>query len=243
MDEWAAAEAELNRQPESLVDVEPTPIRVNTTQPPLRTVETAFLSSTAGLLWLASYYLSLVPWMRVLFPLPIAMVFMRWGQRAAWMAALVTGLLLSVLMGPFLSLLFLLPYGLLGVHFGAMWTRRVGWPLAIGTGSLLSTLSFFFRVWLLSVFLGEDLWIYLTSRIADLLKWLLTLPVNLGWLGVGVLSQINLTMVQIFTVFFLLLSDVVYLFTVHLVAWLLLERLGNPIPPPPRWVQVLLDEE
>jgi uncharacterized protein YybS (DUF2232 family) len=33
----------------------------------------------------------------------------------------------------------------------------------------------------------------------------------------------------------------VYLFVVHLVALLLLDRLGNPIPRPPEWVQVLLD--
>jgi uncharacterized protein YybS (DUF2232 family) len=39
-----------------------------------------------------------------------------------------------------------------------------------------------------------------------------------------------------------LCSDFIYLFTVHLAAWLLLERLGNPIPNPPRWVQVLMDD-
>jgi uncharacterized protein YybS (DUF2232 family) len=39
-----------------------------------------------------------------------------------------------------------------------------------------------------------------------------------------------------------LLSNAVYLFTVHLVAWLLLERLGVRLPEPPGWVQSLLDD-
>ena len=160
-------EAELNETPEAVAD--PTPLRVNTTPAPLSLVETAFLASTASLLWLASYYLSLVPWMRILFPAPIALVYLRWGQRAAWMCTLVTGLLLSILMGPYLSLLFLVPYGLLGVQLGALWKRQAPWMVSISIGTLIATISFFFRVWLLSLFLGEDLWVYLTDRIADLL--------------------------------------------------------------------------
>jgi len=211
--------------------------------PTLVLVETAFLASTASLLWLSSYYLSLVPWMRILFPLPIALVYLRWGNRASWMSCLVTGLLLSVLMGPYLSMLFIVPYGLLGVQLGALWYRRVGWGVSIPLGMLLSTLGFFFRVWVLSVFLGEDLWVYLTARISDFLEWVLSMLVGWGILGVGALGQVNVTVVQIFAVGMVLFSDLVYLFTIHLAAWLLLDRLGNPIPDPPRWVQVLLEEE
>ncbi len=216
---------------------------INSTKPPLVMVETAFLASTASLMWLASYYLSLVPWMRILFPAPIALVYLRWGKRAAWMATVVTGLLLSVLMGPYLSVLFLVPYGLLGVQLGAMWKRGSGWGASIATGTLLSTLGFFFRLWLLSVFLDQDVWVYITGRITDLMQWVLSRLVDWGLLGVGVLGSIDLTVVQIVTIGLIMVSDVVYLFTVHLAAWLLLERLGNPIPEPPRWVKVLLDEE
>ncbi|HEY9624791.1 MAG TPA: DUF2232 domain-containing protein [Crinalium sp.] len=211
--------------------------------PALVMVETAFLASTASLLWLASYYLSLVPWMRIIFPLPIALVYLRWNTRAAWMSALTTGLLLSVLMGPYLSLLFIVPYGLLGVQLGAMWKRRSRWFASISVGTLISTFGFFFRIWLLSIFLDEDLWVYLTSRIADLVEWFLTRLVDWGWLGVGMLGQVDLSIVQIVTVGVVLLSDFIYLFTIHLAGWLLLERVGNPIPEPPHWVQVLLEEE
>lgn len=216
---------------------------VRTATPPLVMVETAFLASTASLLWLVSYYLSIGPWMRILFPLPIALVYLRWGNRAAWMSALVSGLLLSVLMGPYLSLLFFVPYGLLGVQLGAMWNRRAPWFPSISTGTLIATFGFFFRVWLLSIFLGEDLWAYLTSRIADFIQWFLSRLVDWGVLGLDALGQTNLTTIQLATVAIVLCSDLTYLFTVHLAAWLLLDRLGNPIPEPPEWVQVLLDEE
>ncbi|NJO80202.1 MAG: DUF2232 domain-containing protein [Cyanobacteria bacterium RM1_2_2] len=214
-----------------------------TTAPPLAMVETAFLASTASLLWLVSYYLSVGPWMRILFPIPIALVYLRWGLRASWMAAITCGLLLSVLMGPYLSLLFFIPYALLGVQLGAMWKRRLPWLPSISIGTLIATFGFFTRMWILSVFVGEDLWNYVTNRIADLLQWVLTKLVDWGLLGFEVLGQTNLTGVQIATVGMILCSDFVYVFTIHLAAWLLLERLGNPIPDPPRWVQVLMEEE
>jgi uncharacterized protein YybS (DUF2232 family) len=211
--------------------------------PPLTLVETAFFASTASLMWLVSYYLSIGPWMRILFPIPIALAYLRWGHRAAWMSAITSGLLLSVLMGPYLSLLFCVPYALLGVQLGMMWKRRSPWLHSIGTGTLISSFGFFFRMSLLSVFLGEDLWAYLNNRIADFIQWFLAKLVDWGWLGLEALGQTNLTAVQVVTVLLVLCSDLVYLFTVHLAAWLLLERLGNTIPEPPQWVKVLLEEE
>jgi len=220
-----------------------TPLLVKTHPSSLILVETAFLASAASLLWLASYYLSLVPWLRILFPAPIALVYLRWGNRAGWMAMITAGLLLSVLMGPYLSLLFILPYGLLGVQLGALWRRRSPWLFSISMGTLIATFGFFFRVWILSIFLDEDLWAYITNRIADFIEWLLTWFVNRGILGIGVLGQTDLTVVQLVTILVVFLSDFVYLFTVHLAAWLLLERLGNPIPDPPKWVQVLMEDD
>ncbi len=255
-DDAAWAEAEDALSPESPTSKAETPAPAashcahdhahpsNNTQPiPLALVETAFLASASSLLWLISYYLSLAPWMRILFPAPIALVYLRWGHRAAWMAAIVSCLLLSVLMGPYLSILFLVPYGLLGVQLGALWRRGAPWSVSIALGALLSTLSFFFRVAVLSIFLGEDLWVYLTGRITDLLEWLLNLLVNWGFIGIGMLGQPDIILVQIATIVMLVLSDIVYLFTIHLTVWLMFERLKTPIPSPPRWVQILLEED
>jgi uncharacterized protein YybS (DUF2232 family) len=208
---------------------------------PLPMVETAFLASAASLIWLVNTYFPPGPLLRIVFPLPMALVYLRWGSRAAWMSALVASLLLAVMMGPPRSLLFLMPYGILGVQLGWLWQRRVSWYSSIALGALLSALGVFVRLWLLSILLGEDLWVYTMNQVTQLLTWVLGILVNWGWLGWGVLSQINVTLVQILALGMILVSSVVYLFTVHLAAWLLLERLGEPMSAPPTWVQRLMD--
>jgi uncharacterized protein YybS (DUF2232 family) len=202
---------------------------------PLAMVETAFLASTASLIWLVNYYFPLGPLLRIFFPVPIALVYLRWGHRAAWMSALVSGLLLSVLMGPTRSILFLIPFGLLGVQLGALWRRRANWFISISIGTIIGTFGFFFRIWLVSLLLGDDLWAYITTQITELVEW--------GFVKLGLLIQPELVLVQAIAALMIVINNIVYLFVVHLAAWLLLERLGNPIPAPPKWIQVILDYE
>lgn len=202
---------------------------------PLAMVETAFLASAASLIWLINYYFPLGPVLRMFFPVPIALIYLRWGHRAAWMAALVSGLLLSLLMGPSRSILFFIPYGLLGVQLGAMWRRGARWEFSIATGALIGAFGFFFRIWLLSILLGEDLWLYMTTQITELAEW--------GFVKLGLLQQPSLPLIQAIAVGTILVNNVIYLFVVHLVSLLLLDKVGNPIPRPPAWVQVLFDYE
>lgn len=202
---------------------------------PLRLVETAFLASASGLIWFINFYFPLGPLLRIFFPVPIALVYLRWGARAAWMAAGVSGLLLAVLMGPTRSLLFVMPFAFMGVLLGATWHRRSPWVVSILLGTILGTLGVFFRFWLLSILSGEDLWIYVITQVTELLEWVFT---RLGWL-----TQPNLMLVQLIAIALIFVNNFLYLFVVHLAAWLLLDRLGNPIPRPPNWVQVLLDYE
>lgn len=198
-------------------------------------VETAFFASTASLIWLINFYFPLGPVLRIFFPVPIALVYLRWGNRAAWMGAVVSGLLLSVLMGPTRSILFVVPFGLLGVLLGCLWKRRASWEVAIFLGSLLGAFGFFFRLWLLGILVGEDLWVYLTIQITQIADWL--------FLRMGLLVQPSLYVIQALAAILVWVQNLIYLFAVHLAASLLLEKIGNPIPPPPPWVQVLLDEE
>jgi uncharacterized protein YybS (DUF2232 family) len=207
--------------------------RVGAGQPPIVLVETAFLASTACLLWLLNYYFPIGPIFRIFFPIPIALIYLRWGSRAGWMTALVSGLLLSVLHGPTRSILFVIPYGLMGVQLGACWRRRVGWLTSISLGALLDCLGVFFRFWLTSTLLGEDLWMYLMARIRDLSEWI--------FVQLGILAEPSLLVIQVFAIALILLSNFVYLFVIHLVALLMFERLGNPIPKAPPWVETLLD--
>jgi uncharacterized protein YybS (DUF2232 family) len=202
-------------------------------KPPIVLVETAFLASTASLLFLLNYYVPLGPILRVFFPIPIALIYLRWGNRAGWMTALVSGLLLCVLMGPTRSMLWMMPFGILGVQLGACWRRRVGWFVSMFLGSLLDCLGVFFRFWLTSILLGDDLWVYTTARIRDLAEWI--------FVQLGILAEPSLLVIQILAIGLILLSSIVYVFVVHLVAVLMFERLGNPIPKAPGWVEVLLD--
>lgn len=201
----------------------------------LAMVETAFLASAGSLIWLINYYFPLGPLLRLFFPIPIALLYLRWGNRSAWMGALVSGLLLTVLMGPTRSIVFLIPYGVMGVQLGAFWRRGIVWEFSLLTGALLGTFGFFFRFWLFSLLLGEDLWQYVINQMTGLAEWL--------FLRLGILAQPSSVFIQGLAVFLIFVNSVIYLFAVHLVALLVLDKLGSPIPRPPKWVQVILDYE
>ncbi|NLQ06104.1 DUF2232 domain-containing protein [Cylindrospermopsis raciborskii] len=204
-------------------------------QVPLRLVETAFFASTSALVWFINFYFPLGPVLRVLFSIPIALVYLRWGNRASWMTAITSGLLLSVLTGPVRSLLFIMPFAFLGVLLGASWHRRVPWVVSISLGTILCTLGVFFRLWLLSILSGEDLWIYLTNQVTEIIKWL--------FLNLHILTTPSPLVVKLAALLLIMINNLIYMSTVHLAAWLLLERLGNSIPNPPHWIQVLMNYE
>jgi len=222
---------------DSLAETEPTPSHPNSLKLDiaLRMVETAFFASTASLIWFINVYFPLGPVLRIFFPIPIALVYLRWCSRAAWMSALTSGLLLSVLMGPIRSLLFVMPFAFMGVLLGAAWYRRVPWLVSITLAALLGTVGVFFRLWLLSILTGEDLWIYLINQVTDFTEW--------AFLKLGILANPSELFIQLGAIAMLLVNNFVYLFVVHVAAWLLLGRLGNPIPTPPQWVQDLVDYE
>ena len=200
---------------------------------PLALVETAFLASAASLIWLVNYYFPLGPVLRVFFSIPVALVYLRWDRRAAWMAALTSGLLLSVLMGPTRSILYVMPYGLSGVLLGWLWRRGARWRWSIALGTLLGSFGVFFRIWLISVLLGDDLWIYLIAQMTSLLDWIFS------WFGL--LVRPSLVWVEVGAIAMVLVNNIVYMVSVHLVAWVIFDRMGTKIPDPPRWVKVMLD--
>lgn len=198
-------------------------------------VESAFLASTASLIWLIDYYFRLGPFLKMLYPLPIALVYMRRGRRASIMTTVVCGLLLSILMGPPRSIIFLIPYGLMGIQFGGLWRNGASWYSSLFTGALIGSFGFFFRFWLFSILLGEDLWLYVINQITGLADWI--------FLRLGILAQPSPLIIQVLILVVVFLNNLIYAFTVHLVALLMLDRLKNPIPRPPQWIKILLDYE
>ncbi|HEY9823953.1 MAG TPA: DUF2232 domain-containing protein [Stenomitos sp.] len=197
-------------------------------------VETAFLASTSALLWILNFYFPIGPIFRMLFALPTAIAYLRWGRRCAWMTAIVASLLLGVLMGPPRSIQFMVPYGLLGVLLGGLWRAKVGWSISMGWGVLLTTFGLFFQTALVSLLVGTNLWLYLNQQVRNLLSWVFE--------KLGILMDPSLQAVQLVAVGLIAFQATLYLLLVHLVALLLMERLGHAIPAPPAWLQAIIDE-
>ncbi|MDX2273142.1 MAG: DUF2232 domain-containing protein [Cyanobacteriota bacterium] len=204
--------------------------------PALRLVETAFLASTAVLAWILSLT-PLAPIVRLFFPIPVALGVMRWDPRTGWMTLVVSGLLLTILMGPTRSILYVIPYAWIGQWCGELWKQGRSWYWSMLVGSLISTGGLIFQFVFSSVMLGENLWTYLTIQLTNLTNWLLDITLS----RLGIYWVADPWMIQVTVIGFIALNSVIYVFTVHLVAALVMERLRCPLPPPPRWVQFLLE--
>ncbi len=199
----------------------------------LAMVETAFLASTTGIIFLINYYFPLGPFLRMLYPIPIALAYLRWGQRTAWMTMIVSVLLLTILMGPTRSIQFLIPHGLTAVMLGFLWKRRSPWLITIPLGTIAGACGVGFQFWLLSGLLGENLWAYSTVQVTEFIRWLLQL--------LGSLEQPELWLIQLFAIAGIVFANFAYMILVHISAWLLCDRIGNPVSSPPKWLQNFLE--
>jgi uncharacterized protein YybS (DUF2232 family) len=197
-------------------------------------VETAFLASTSALLWVINFYFPIGMLFRMLFPLPTVIAYLRWGKRPAWMTAIVAALLLGILMGPPRSIQFLVPYGFLGVVLGGLWRAKRKWSVSLGWGLVLTTIGLIFQTVLVSLLLGTNVWVYLNQQVRGILAWIFE--------RLGILIDPSLQAVQLVAIGMITFQSLLYLLLVHLVALLLMERLGHPIPDPPEWLQALLDD-
>ncbi|QUY44124.1 DUF2232 domain-containing protein [Acaryochloris sp. 'Moss Beach'] len=205
----------------------------NPANKPLPMVETAFLASATALIWYINTYFPLGPLLRIFFPIPTALLYLRWGNRSAWMSAWVTTLLITVLMGPPRSVQFLMPYGVVGVILGGLWKRQVSWAVSMGWSILIMAIGFFFQLNLLSLLVGTNLWIYINRQITGFLDWVV--------IKLGLLLQPDVIVIQLFAVGLILLNAFLYILLVHLVAWLVFDRIGVSIPDPPLWLQTFLE--
>ena len=62
-----------------------------------------------------------------------------------------------------------------------------------------------------------------------------------AFLKLNILAQPDFTLIQAIAALMIFVNSFIYVFAVHLVALLVFDRLGNPIPRPPNWIQVILD--
>jgi uncharacterized protein YybS (DUF2232 family) len=211
----------------------PTPDRQLSPRQARQLVDTAYLAAATALLWVALYYLPVgSPLFRLALPLPLALLQLRHGWRCAVEGMVVTTMLLVALMGPIRGPLVLFPYGLLALWLGWGWRRRLSWWLTLPLGGLLGAAGFLVRVAVLSVLVGENLWVLITSAAAGLLERLSSL------LGLG--PGLDLLQVQIAAVLLVIVQNLVVVLCLHAVAYWIFPRLKVPISEPPPVLRALV---
>lgn len=202
-----------------------------------RITDTAYLAAATGLLFIALYYLPIGgPLLRLALPLPLAMLQLRHGRRSGLMGAGVAILLLSALMGPIRGPLVLFPYGCLGIWLGWCWNRGLGWGVSWSVGALVGSLGFVIRIAVLSLLVGSNLWAVITNAAVQMLGWLLApLEAVLGLAPAPTIAQ-----VQTMAVVLILLQNVIYTLTLHIVSYWIFPRLRSPISDPPDLLRPLV---
>jgi uncharacterized protein YybS (DUF2232 family) len=195
--------------------------------------DSAYLAAATALLWVGLYYLPVGGALfRLALPLPLALLQLRHNGRCAVEGVAVAALLLVALMGPIRGPLVLFPYGLLALWLGWCWRRRCSWWLSWSIGLLIGSAGFLVRVAVLSVLLGENLWVLITTAAAQVLERLSAL-LQLG-------GGPDLLQVQLMALALVLVQNLIYVLALHAVAYWIFPRLQSPISEPPALLRPLL---
>ena len=199
----------------------------------LRLVEGAYLAATTGLIWLALYYLPVGGALfRLALPLPLTLLQLRRGGRSGVEGLLLAILLMTALMGPVRGPLLLFPYGMLAIWLGWCWGRGFNWWLSWSVGVVLGTFGFLVRVLVLSLLVGENLWVVITRAGAGMLDRLITL--------LHLPLSADLANVQLMALLLVVVQEVIYVLSLHALAFWIFPRLRSSIPEPPRLLHGLV---
>ena len=187
-------------------------MKITTKTEALNIVETSYLASLSSLLWVALYYLPIGgALLRLILPLPMILLHLRRGTKTALEGLLIQFLLLFIIMGPVRGTLFLFPYGILAFWLGWSWLREKSWRFSLTVGVFIGTLGFFVRVIALSTLVGDNLWVLITRASYGLLEKFIGL-FNLPF-SPSILS------IQLGAIFLIIFQEIVYVLTVHVVAY------------------------
>ena len=209
-------------------------MKITTKNQALNIVETSYLASLSSLLWVALYYLPIGgAFLRLILPLPIILLHLRRGTKAALEGLLIQFLLLFVIMGPVRGTLFLFPYGGLSFWLGWCWFKEKSWRLSLTLGVIIGTIGFFLRVIALSTLIGDNLWVLITRASYGLIE---------KFIGFFNLSfSPSILSIQLVAILLIIFQEIVYVLTVHVVAYSIFPRFKLIIPNPPRLLNSLID--
>ena len=209
-------------------------MKITTKTEALNIVETSYLASLSSLLWLALYYLPIGgALLRIILPLPIILLQLRRGTKTAFEGLIIQFLLLFIIMGPVRGILFLFPYGILAFWLGWCWFKEKGWRVSLSIGVVIGTVGFFLRVIALSTLVGDNLWVLITRASYGLIEKFIGL-FNLPF-SPSILS------IQLGAILLIIFQEIVYVLTVHVVAYSIFPRFKLTIPDPPRLLNSLVD--
>ena len=96
----------------------------------------------------------------------------------------------------------------------------------------IGTIGFLFRVFILSLLVGENLWVIITRAGASLLERLFSLfslPFTPG-----------MTEVQFVAVLLVVIQEIIFVLSLHALAFWIFPRLKAPMPEPPRLLNGLV---
>tara|TARA_B100000900_G_C20595132_1_gene723097 strand:+ start:488 stop:1126 length:639 start_codon:yes stop_codon:yes gene_type:complete len=200
----------------------------------LNLIEPSYLASLSSLLWIGLYYLPVGgALLRLILPLPIALLHLRRGSKVAFDGIIIQILLLIILMGPVRGPLFLFPYGILSFWLGWCWLKRKSWWYSWFSGILIGTTGFLVRVFALSILVGENLWILVTRASYGLIEKVTSL-LDISW-------SPSLTLIQLVAIFLVVFQELIYVLTIHIIAYSVFPRLRSFIPDPPARMSGFVD--
>ena len=202
----------------------------------MKIVESSYLASATSLIWIALYYLPIGGAVfRLALPLPLALLQIRRGVKTGVDGVVISVLLLTALMGPLRGPLVLFPYGFLSLWLGYSWNKGWNWWLSWSVGVAIGTMGFLVRVFVLSILVGENLWVIITRAGASLLEKgidIFNLPFNP-----------DMTAVQIVALFLVITQEIVYVLCLHALAYWIFPRLKSFMPEPPALLENLISIE
>ena len=209
-------------------------MKISNKKDALNIVETSYLASLSSLLWVALYYLPIGgALLRLILPLPIILLHLRRGTQIAFEGLIIQFLLLFILMGPIRGSLFLFPYGILAFWLGFCWYKEKSWALSLSVGVFLGAVGFLIRVIALSTLVGDNLWIVIIRASYSLINKIIEL-LNLPFAP-------SLMFIQLVAILLIIFQEMVYVLTIHVLAYTLFPRLKSSIPDPPNIFNGLVD--
>ena len=199
----------------------------------LKIVESSYLAAATSLIWIALYYLPIGGAVfRLALPLPLALLQLRRGSKTAIEGVTICVMLLTALMGPIRGPLVLFPYGFLSLWLGYSWNKGWNWWLSWSVGVAIGTMGFLVRVFVLSILVGENLWVIITRAGAALIEK-----------GIDIFNlpfTPDMTQVQMVALCLVITQEIVYVLCLHALAYWIFPRLKSSMPEPPTFLENLI---